>query len=93
MNWIIPFVFCAACAALGWHARGPLASAWWRGRCTIAEARIAFLEGEVDASRATLATARNAYLARLRRCDGCATCNPEPTGFADLPDYEFGAPE
>jgi hypothetical protein len=93
VNWIIPFASCGACAALGWHARGPLASVWWRNRRTIAEARIVVLEGDLHASRATLATARNAYLARLKRCEGCATCNPEPCGFSDLPDYELGAPE
>jgi hypothetical protein len=86
MTW---FITIALCTALGWHARGPIASAWWRGQATIAEARVTALEGELAASRQTLATAQGVYLARLTRCEGCATCNPEPQGFG-LPDYEFG---
>ncbi len=92
MNILIDIAFFAAYATLGWYARGNLASAWWRGQTTIAEARVTVLEGELKATQATVQVSRNAYLARLERCEGCATCNPEPQGF-DLIDYEFGAPE
>lgn len=92
MNWLIMLAFCAAYAALGWHARGPLAAAWWRGLATLAEARVKVVEAERDAALWSVAGSRDMYLTRLDRCIGCATCNPEPQGF-DLPDYEFGAPE
>jgi len=77
----------------GLVAKGPLAAAWWRGQVTLAEARVAVLEGELERERELRADGRDVYLTRLARCRGCATCNPEPAGLADLADYEFGAPE
>jgi hypothetical protein len=88
MNWLVMLAFCAA-YALGWYVRGPFVSAWWRELATTAQGRVKVLEGELAASRQTVATAQGVYLARLRRCEGCATCNPEPLGF-DLTDHEPG---
>ncbi len=87
MNILIDF---AAWVTIGWCARGPLAAKWWRGRTTIAEARVTALEGELAATQATVQVARTAYLARLKRCEGCEGCSAEPQGFADMPDYELG---
>jgi hypothetical protein len=54
--------------------------------------RITALESELTALRLVAATSRDVYLTRLARCQGCATCNPEPQGF-DLPDCELGDPQ
>jgi hypothetical protein len=73
---------------IGWWGRG-----WWtRAVDTTAQARIACLEAELDQARQLRAIGSDMYLDRLKRCDGCATCNPEPQGL-DLTGYEHGAPE
>ena len=75
----------AAAWSIGWWGRGH----WSRAVDTTAQARIACLEAELQRERELRADGREMYLARLDRCIGCATCNPEPAGL-DLTDYEHG---
>jgi len=70
---------------IGWWGRGH----WTRAVDTTTQARIACLEAELDQARQLRAISGDMYLDRLRRCDGCATCNPEPQGV-DLSDRERG---
>jgi hypothetical protein len=72
---------------IGWWGRGR----WSRTVDVVAQARVEVLEAELAHARESVAVGTAVYLKRLARCQGCATCNP--LGFADLPDYEFGAPE
>ncbi len=70
---------------IGWWGRGR----WLRAMDTTAQARIEVLEAELAHARESVAVGSAVYLKRLKRCQGCATCN-EPAGFLD---YELGAPE
>jgi hypothetical protein len=71
----------------GLAVKGPFASAWWRSKATIAEARTEALEVELTIARQIAAAGGERYLRRLARCRGCVTCNPEPRGPGD-PDYD-----
>ncbi len=89
MNTLIALTLGGACVVLVDYARMATASALWRSRATIAEARMVSAEAERDNALATAAAVRDVYLAGIARCGACDGCNPEPQGF-DLTDHELG---